>query len=84
MWAWLTRARLHAWLADAQVGRRVFNRCIKGYLRHKTVVLATNQLQFVEDTDLVLFLKVRRCLLAAFSSGRKSPGCAVDAPSRAS
>jgi len=42
---------------DAKVGRRVFNRCIKGYLRHKTVVLATNQLQFVEDTDLVLFLK---------------------------
>lgn len=42
---------------DAKVGRRVFQRCIKGYLKGKTVVLATNQLQFVEDADTVLYMK---------------------------
>ena len=35
----------------------MFNRCIKGYLKDRTRVLVTNQLQFVEDADLVLYMK---------------------------
>mmetsp|Transcript_7887 Transcript_7887/g.22525 ORF Transcript_7887/g.22525 Transcript_7887/m.22525 type:complete len:1670 (-) Transcript_7887:66-5075(-) len=42
---------------DAKVGRRVFQRGIKGYLKRKTVVLVTNQLQFVDDADIILYMK---------------------------
>ncbi len=35
----------------------MFNRCIKGYLKDRTRVLVTNQLQFVEDADIVLYMK---------------------------
>lgn len=41
---------------DAKVGRKVFNRCIAGQLKHKTRVLVTNQLQYVNSADMVVFM----------------------------
>ncbi|CAK0780401.1 hypothetical protein CVIRNUC_005040 [Coccomyxa viridis] len=41
---------------DAQVAREVFNRCLMGELREKTVILVTNQLQFVSPADIAIFM----------------------------
>ncbi|XP_060041594.1 ATP-binding cassette sub-family C member 12 isoform X3 [Erinaceus europaeus] len=42
---------------DAQVGKHVFEECIKKTLRGKTVVLVTHQLQFLESCDEVILLE---------------------------
>ncbi|XP_077986963.1 LOW QUALITY PROTEIN: ATP-binding cassette sub-family C member 4-like [Glandiceps talaboti] len=42
---------------DSEVGRHIFEKCIKGYLRNKLVILVTHQLQFVGSCDRVLVLR---------------------------
>ncbi|CAJ0610332.1 unnamed protein product [Cylicocyclus nassatus] len=42
---------------DATVGRFLFERCICGYMRNKTVVLVTHQIQFLNRATLVLLMK---------------------------
>ncbi|MEW5304006.1 MAG: hypothetical protein WDW36_006649 [Sanguina aurantia] len=49
---------------DANVGRKVFEQAIRGVLLGKTVVLATNQLQFVASADTVLYIAGGRILEA--------------------
>lgn len=34
----------------------MFNRCLMGELREKTVILVTNQLQFVSPADIAIFM----------------------------
>ncbi len=46
---------LHA--VDTTVARLLFERCIRGLLRDKAVVLVTHQLQFLADCDDVLLMK---------------------------
>lgn len=41
---------------DAHVARAIFNDCIVDYLRDKTRVLVTNQLQFVPQADWIVFM----------------------------
>ena len=41
---------------DPQVANHIFDKCIKGYLRDKTVVLVTHQLQFLPKADQILVL----------------------------
>ncbi|KAJ3254674.1 Multidrug resistance-associated protein 1 [Boothiomyces macroporosus] len=41
---------------DAQVGREVFQNAIQGYLKNKTVILATHQLHFLQQVDKVIAL----------------------------
>ncbi|KAJ3271363.1 hypothetical protein HDV01_006868 [Terramyces sp. JEL0728] len=41
---------------DAQVGRQVFQNAIQGYLKNKTVILATHQLHFLQQVDKVVVL----------------------------
>ncbi|XP_030837938.1 multidrug resistance-associated protein 5 [Strongylocentrotus purpuratus] len=41
---------------DAHVGEQIFNRCIKGALRDKTVLFVTHQLQFLQDCDTIAVL----------------------------
>ena len=41
---------------DAHVGREVFEQCILGYLRNKTRVLVTNQVQFVSHADKIVLM----------------------------
>ncbi|CAG9108060.1 unnamed protein product [Plutella xylostella] len=38
---------------DAHVGRHLFEACLVGYLRRRTRVLVTHQLQFLKDVDQV-------------------------------
>ncbi|XP_071507087.1 ATP-binding cassette sub-family C member 5-like [Diadema antillarum] len=38
---------------DAHVGDHIFNKCIRGVLKNKTVLFVTHQLQFLEDCDSV-------------------------------
>ncbi|KAF9202770.1 Multidrug resistance-associated protein 4 [Haplosporangium sp. Z 27] len=42
---------------DAQIGKHIFQECIKGYLANKTVVYVTNQLQHLGDCDHIIVMK---------------------------
>lgn len=42
---------------DAQVGRQIFQECIKGYLKNKVVVLITHQLQYLHDVERIYLLE---------------------------
>ncbi|XP_059049414.1 ATP-binding cassette sub-family C member 4-like [Achroia grisella] len=41
---------------DANVGRQLFEGCIKGYLRGKTVILVTHQLHYLKAADYLVVL----------------------------
>ena len=42
---------------DPEVGKKLFHECIKGYMRGKTIVFVTNQIQFVSSCDKIIALK---------------------------
>ncbi|KAF9384264.1 Multidrug resistance-associated protein 4 [Podila verticillata] len=42
---------------DAQIGKHIFQECIKGYLAHKTVIYVTNQLQHLAQCDHIIAMK---------------------------
>ncbi|KAG0349542.1 hypothetical protein BG004_004395 [Podila humilis] len=42
---------------DAQIGKHIFQECIKGYLASKTVIYTTNQLQHLSQCDHVIAMK---------------------------
>ncbi|KAK5646813.1 hypothetical protein RI129_005277 [Pyrocoelia pectoralis] len=41
---------------DPDVGKQLFKSCIKEYLRHKTVILVTHQLQYLKDVDHIIII----------------------------
>lgn len=41
---------------DTHVGRHLFDLCIKKFLKNKLVILATHQLQYLQDVDEILHL----------------------------
>ncbi|CAF4884012.1 unnamed protein product [Pieris macdunnoughi] len=41
---------------DANVGRQLFEECIKGYLRSKTCILVTHQIHFIKSADVIVVL----------------------------
>lgn len=41
---------------DAHVGKHLFEECIRRFLRDKTRILATHQLQFIKDVDGIILL----------------------------
>lgn len=41
---------------DTNVGKEIFDWCIKKYLKAKTVVLVTHQLQYLKETDQIIIL----------------------------
>lgn len=42
---------------DTHVGRELFDQCIMRYLKDKTVILVTHQLQFLKDVDHIIILE---------------------------
>ncbi|XP_014208061.1 multidrug resistance-associated protein 4-like [Copidosoma floridanum] len=42
---------------DTRVGKRLFQDCINGYLKDKTRVLVTHQVQFLKEADAIVFLE---------------------------
>ncbi|KAL9976502.1 hypothetical protein ACROYT_G013811 [Oculina patagonica] len=42
---------------DAHVGQHIFKHCIKGALWNKTILFATHQLQYLNQCDIVLYMK---------------------------
>ncbi|EFA79345.1 hypothetical protein PPL_07763 [Heterostelium album PN500] len=42
---------------DAHVGKHLFYQCFKGVLKNKTVILSTNQLQYLPHADHILVMK---------------------------
>ncbi|KAJ3018717.1 Multidrug resistance-associated protein 4 [Thoreauomyces humboldtii] len=42
---------------DPQVGRHIFDHCVRGLLRDKAVLLVTHQLQYVKDCDQVVVME---------------------------
>jgi ATP-binding cassette subfamily C (CFTR/MRP) protein 4 len=47
---------------DPKVANHIFDRCIKEYLKGKTVVLVTHQLQFLSKADKIIVLKEGRAV----------------------
>nr|CAD7259046.1 unnamed protein product [Timema shepardi] len=41
---------------DTHVGKHLFNECINSYLKHKTRILVTHQLQYLKDADTIIIL----------------------------
>ncbi|XP_011505689.1 PREDICTED: multidrug resistance-associated protein 4-like [Ceratosolen solmsi marchali] len=41
---------------DTRVGKRLFQNCINGYLKDKTRILVTHQIQFLKDADKIIYL----------------------------
>lgn len=41
---------------DTHVGKHLFNECIKHYLRNKTRILVTHQIQYLKDCDYIILL----------------------------
>ncbi|KAF7490266.1 Multidrug resistance-associated protein 4 [Sarcoptes scabiei] len=41
---------------DAAVSKHIFEKCIRGFLKHKTVILVTHQLQFIRQATKILVL----------------------------
>ncbi|XP_066258777.1 ATP-binding cassette sub-family C member 4-like isoform X1 [Euwallacea similis] len=41
---------------DTHVGKALFEKCISGFLKSKTVVLITHQLQYLRDVDHIVFM----------------------------
>ncbi|KAL5236138.1 hypothetical protein ACI65C_003548 [Semiaphis heraclei] len=41
---------------DAHVGRHLFRKCIKGYLREKTCILITHQIQYLNSVDQIILM----------------------------
>ncbi|ALC40250.1 CG31793, partial [Drosophila busckii] len=41
---------------DAHVARHLFEQCMRGFLRKQLVILATHQLQFLEQADLIVIM----------------------------
>ena len=42
---------------DARVGRHIFDKCIRGLLLHKCVILVTHQVQFLQPASQILVLR---------------------------
>jgi ATP-binding cassette subfamily C (CFTR/MRP) protein 4 len=42
---------------DPEVSSKLFHECIRGYLKHKLVILVTHQIQYLEDCEKILLLK---------------------------
>ncbi|KAK4879949.1 hypothetical protein RN001_008095 [Aquatica leii] len=47
---------------DTKVGKQLFQRCIKGFLKDKVCFLITHQLQYLKETDRIVILKEGRIL----------------------
>ena len=47
---------------DANVAKHIFEKCIKGYLKSKVVILVTHQLQFVKDAQQIIVVKEGKML----------------------
>ena len=41
---------------DSGVARHIFEKCIMGYLKGKTTIFVTHQLQFLQKVDSIVFL----------------------------
>ncbi|CAA9999021.1 unnamed protein product [Nesidiocoris tenuis] len=41
---------------DSHVSKQIFNECIKGFLRDKTVLLVTHQIAFLQEADHIVWL----------------------------
>ncbi|KYB27685.1 probable multidrug resistance-associated protein lethal(2)03659 isoform X2 [Tribolium castaneum] len=41
---------------DTHVGKQLFENCIAGYLKNKTVILITHQLQYLKEVDQIIYL----------------------------
>lgn len=41
---------------DAHVGRQLFDNCINGFLKSKTVILITHQLQYLKEADQIIII----------------------------
>ena len=48
---------------DPQVANHIFEKCIREFLKKKTVILVTHQLQFIEKADKIVVLQNGQCVI---------------------
>lgn len=53
---------------DAHVGRRIFNNCIRGLLKGKTVLLVTHQLQYLSLCSRVAYVESQQVTVNAYEA----------------
>lgn len=51
---------------DVHVARHLFSHCIRGLLKHKTRLLCTHQIQFIEQADYVILMDNGRIIRTGF------------------
>ncbi|XP_063925187.1 probable multidrug resistance-associated protein lethal(2)03659 isoform X2 [Zophobas morio] len=42
---------------DVHVGKQIFEKCIRNYLKNKTTILITHQIQYLDNTDIVYLIE---------------------------
>eukprot|EP01147_Barroeca_monosierra_P006554 gene6554-319_t len=52
---------------DAHVGKSIFQKCIKGILANRTILLVTHQLQYLPACDIVCFLENGRAQIGRYT-----------------
>ena len=57
---------------DPKMASHIFDNCIKGFLKDKTVLLATHQLQFIEKADLIVFMQNGRAISGTYDDLRNT------------
>lgn len=58
---------------DAHVGRHLFDQCMRGFLKGKSVILVTHQLQYLQNADKIIILDNGRIVdMGTYESLRKS------------
>ena len=45
---------------DAKVAREVFDMCIQGHLKEKTVILVTNRVEFISESDNIIIMNSQK------------------------
>lgn len=53
---------------DAHVGRRIFNKCIRGLLQSKTVLLVTHQLQYLSQCHRVAYMESQKLIIDEYKN----------------
>ncbi|VVC32375.1 ABC transporter type 1, transmembrane domain,ABC transporter-like,P-loop containing nucleoside triphosphate [Cinara cedri] len=59
---------------DTRVGKHLFENCIKGYLKEKTCILVTHQIQFLTNVDHILLMENASIITAGSFNELKDSG----------
>ncbi|XP_060872281.1 probable multidrug resistance-associated protein lethal(2)03659 isoform X3 [Metopolophium dirhodum] len=59
---------------DTHVGKHIFEKCIKGYLKEKTCILVTHQIQYLSNVDQIILMENANILVEGSYQELQSSG----------